>query len=200
MKYFNYKIARDFGFAPNPFGQYCTLATCKPKIRKAAIIGDWIIGTGTKELGCEHEIIYIMQVSEKLTFQEYWNDARFIYKKPVMNGSLVKTFGDNIYHKNEDGEWLQEDSHHSYSDGVLNKLNLDRDTRSNHVLISDNFYYFGKSSLSLPGNYAFIQRTGFKYLDISDGERIVCFVTSNFNPGLIDDPIQFSEFIRYNGK
>ncbi|WP_225761747.1 hypothetical protein [Acinetobacter sp. Marseille-P8610] len=34
MKIFSYVVSRDFGFAPNPFFNFCTLATCKPKIRK----------------------------------------------------------------------------------------------------------------------------------------------------------------------
>ena len=38
-----YVVDRDFGFAPNPFHGVCTLATCKPKIRKFAKVGDWII-------------------------------------------------------------------------------------------------------------------------------------------------------------
>ena len=44
MKLFSYILARDFGFAPNPFYSICSLATCKPIIRKKAQIGDWIIG------------------------------------------------------------------------------------------------------------------------------------------------------------
>jgi hypothetical protein len=43
-------VARDYGFAPNPFFGVCTLATCKPKIRKAAAIGDWVVGTGSSRL------------------------------------------------------------------------------------------------------------------------------------------------------
>ena len=41
-----YVVDRDFGFAPNPFHGYCTLATCKPKIRNGASIGNWIMGIG----------------------------------------------------------------------------------------------------------------------------------------------------------
>ena len=49
MKYFAYILAFDSGFAPNPFYGYCTLADCKPKIRKQAQVGDWIIGLGSKK-------------------------------------------------------------------------------------------------------------------------------------------------------
>src|SRR5712692_10528871 len=48
VKLYSYVVARDYGFAPNPFFGFCTLATCKPEIRKAAAIDDWVIGTGSK--------------------------------------------------------------------------------------------------------------------------------------------------------
>lgn len=47
MNLFSYIVARDYGFAPNPFPPYCTLATCKPGIRNSAQKGDWIIGLGS---------------------------------------------------------------------------------------------------------------------------------------------------------
>ena len=48
MRLHSYVVARDYGFAPNPFFGVCTLATCKPKIRSAAKLGDWVMGTGSK--------------------------------------------------------------------------------------------------------------------------------------------------------
>ncbi|HBR1668224.1 TPA: hypothetical protein L9M06_003178 [Klebsiella quasipneumoniae subsp. quasipneumoniae] len=68
---FSYKIVRDFGFAPNPFHDYCTLATCKPKIRNAAQPGDLIFGCGSSHLNLEDKLIYVMLVEEKMLFQEY---------------------------------------------------------------------------------------------------------------------------------
>ena len=48
MTIYSYVVARDYGFAPNPFYGCCTLATCKPIIRRMAQVGDWVIGTGSK--------------------------------------------------------------------------------------------------------------------------------------------------------
>lgn len=92
MRNFSYKIEHDFGLAPNPFGGYCTLAVCKSSIRsnKGLEVGSWIIGTGSKKLKNANKLIYAMQVGEKLTFNEYWNDPRFQYKKPIINGTLVQ--------------------------------------------------------------------------------------------------------------
>ncbi len=77
MAYFAYKITRDYGFAPNPFFGYCTLACCKPHIRARANVGDWIIGTGAIENNLLYHLIFLMRVTEKMTFEEYWSDERF---------------------------------------------------------------------------------------------------------------------------
>ena len=147
----SYIVARDYGFAPNPFHGYCTLATCKPKIRKYADIGDWVVGTGSKKRGRDGYLVYAMRVGETLSFDEYWNDPRFREKRPDMYASKKKAFGDNIYYiSNSDGSWFQADSHHSLRDGILNIHNLRRDTNANRVLISDDFVYFGGSGPKIP--------------------------------------------------
>ena len=102
---FSYILARDYGFAPNPFFGVCTLATCKPKIRQTASIGDWIIGTGSSKYGRQGYLIFAMRVTETMTFNEYWDDERFRRKKPNMMGSTKQAFGDNIYSR-DDGRSL----------------------------------------------------------------------------------------------
>lgn len=121
-KGYSYVVVRDYGFAPNPFWGVLTLATCKPIIRKNANVGDFVIGHATAAEG--NKIIYIMKVSKVITFDEYWNDKAFSIKKPIMNGSLTRMYGDNIYHHDENHEWIQEDSHHSLENGKINKDNL----------------------------------------------------------------------------
>ena len=44
---FSYTIPIDDGAAPNPFHGMCTLAICKPGIRRVAKKGDWIAGRRT---------------------------------------------------------------------------------------------------------------------------------------------------------
>ena len=116
---YSYCVARDYGFAPNPFYGFCTLATCKPIIRRKASVGDFIVGTGSKELGQQGKLVYAMRVSEAMSLDEYWADLRFQVKKPNLAGSLKKRFGDNVYHS-ANGSWCQEDSHHSHEDGTPN--------------------------------------------------------------------------------
>jgi hypothetical protein len=105
VRLYSYVVARDYGFAPNPFYGFCTLATCKPNIRKTAQVGDWVIGTGSKSKARDGQLVYAMRVSETMTFDEYWADPRFASKRPSLVGSLKQAFGDNIYHRTADGGW-----------------------------------------------------------------------------------------------
>lgn len=147
----SYIVARDYGFAPNPFYGYCTLATCKPNIRKAAVIGDWVVGTGSKTKQRDGHLVYVMQVSEVMTLDEYWRDPCFQNKRPDMRASMKKAFGDNIYHRNIDnGSWRQADSHHTLKDGAVNIHNLRRDTSVDKMLVSDDFIYFGGTGPQIP--------------------------------------------------
>lgn len=83
MKCFRYKLEHDYGFAPNPFNGFLTLATCKGFVRKNKNldIDDWVIGLGSVAMHNLNHLIFAMQVEEKLTFDQYWNDQRFDVKK-----------------------------------------------------------------------------------------------------------------------
>ena len=55
MAIYSYIITRDYGFAPNPFYGICTLATCKPRVRNNAQIGDWVLGFGSGRKGSKYD-------------------------------------------------------------------------------------------------------------------------------------------------
>ena len=150
---YTYVVRYDSGFAPNPFFGFCTLATCKPNIRKHAKIGDWIVGTGSSEINRNGCLVYAMKVTEVLSFEEYSSDARFKKKKPCLYGSYKMAAGDNIYELTADsGIWYQLDSYHSRPNGSPNSKHIQRDTSVNRVLISQapNFVYFGADGPLIP--------------------------------------------------
>ncbi|SRR6266446_6327599 len=154
MTLYSYVVARDYGFAPNPFYGVCTLATCKPLIRRHANVGDWVVGTGSKTKGLEGRLVFAMQVAEALTFNQYWVDPRFLNKRPHLDGSLKQALGDNIYHRNsKTGKWHQENSHHSFSDGRPNPHNIANDTQTDRMLIGVDFVYWGRSGPSIPERF-----------------------------------------------
>lgn len=152
MRLYSYVVARDFGFAPNPFYGFCTLATCKPDMRRTAQVGDCVIGTGSKSKGRDGHLVFAMFVTEAMTFDQYWADARFAPKRPSLRGSLKQAFGDNIY-RHHSGAWSQENSHHSLHDGSANPVNVEHDTRTDRVLISDRFVYWGGEGPEIPAKF-----------------------------------------------
>jgi hypothetical protein len=200
-----YVVDRDFGFAPNPFHGVCTLATCKSTIRRVAKIGDWIIGMGGGRLRATGRCIFAMNVSEKLTFEEYWSDPRFQDKKPVRNGSKKMLVGDNIYRK-EGGAWVQLDSHHSKSDGSTNPINLTKDTSANSVLISTCYFYFGAAAVEVPSKI--LENMGYKngrsHRKFRDDQSrdLIDWLERNFNRNrLLADPFDFTTAAdRYSGE
>lgn len=199
---FSYIITRDFGFAPNPFYGILTLATCKPKVREWSHVGDYLIGNSAKSSG--NKLIYMGKVDEILTFDQYWNDSRFQCKKPIMNGSYKTLYGDNIYHHDSEGNWQQVNSHHSYEDGSINMLNLNRDTgTTDHVLICHNFYYLGKSMIDIGDIFpkCIYRYIGQHAVPEENCKALWKYLEDNYQEeGLIDYPSLFRTFRRYNGK
>lgn len=172
MRLLTYIVARDFGFAPNPFYGYCTLATCKPRVRLSAAIGDWVVGTGAKtKYNLAGYLIYAMKVDEVMGFDSYWNDPRFLCKRPVLNGSLKQLYGDNIYHR-LDVQWIQADSHHSFDAGRPNPKNIERDTRVDRLLIARKFVYYGSAAPHIPEYFRPYQATGEDIWCIREGHRV----------------------------
>ena len=195
-----YVVARDFGFAPNPFHGYCTLATCKPKIRNTAQVQDWVIGMGGSRLKATGRCIYAMRITDKITFDEYWSNPMYIDKKPIRNGSRKMMVGDNIYHFDKvQKKWQQADSHHSNEDGSVNQKNLSTDTKSDKVLISRYFFYFGKEAPCVPRHLleaiGYKNQIGHRVFEDKTARCLTEWLHNSFIGSLnqvIDDPFDFS--------
>ncbi len=196
-----YVVDRDFGFAPNPFHGVCTLACCKYQIRSSARLGDWVFGVGGGRLKATGRCIFAMRVSETLTFEEYWIDPRYRAKRPIRNGSRVMMLGDNIYHRESASEpWSQENSHHSRPDGTPDITNVETDTRTNRVLISDHFVYFGTEAPTIPGDVlqalGYSNRRGHRVFDLDEAGQLLSWfeAASRGQIGVVlGDPFQFRD-------
>ena len=139
MKAFSYVVETDSGFAPNPFWGYCTLATCKPRIRKAAKVGDWVFGFGPASWRMEGKLIFAMRVDEVIPFEIYDQDPRFQSKKPSFSGTFQQRCGDTIYFKDPNNGWQQRESFHCEDDVKHNLSGI-------NILVSQYFWYFGKKA------------------------------------------------------
>ena len=207
MKLYSYIITRDFGFAPNPFYGYCTLATCKPRIRCSASIGDVIVGVGSgaHNSPLKNKLVYAMIVQEKMTYDEYWIDDRFRQKKPIMSGSLMQMYGDNIYHTDSNtGLFVQENSHHSYDEGETNYKNYNRDVPGQYVLISQEYWYWGGVGINIPSKFLCLSNVVRNHIVVNDENFIIDFLLwlrSLEDSGIIEFPYYFSQpFRRYKGE
>lgn len=196
-----YVVDRDLGFAPNPFHGFCTLATCKPRVRNSAQIGDWVIGVGGSRLKATGRCIFAMKVTDKITFNDYWNGEEYKDKKPVRNGSKTMLLGDNIYwHDCATNVWHQAHSHHSLPDGSLNEYNRDRDTQSKNVLISRHFYYFGSDAPMIPNqilhNIGFVNGIGHRKYTIQQAAPLVDWLFETYANSInliLADPFDFDK-------
>ena len=148
MKLFSYIVTHDTGFSPNPFWGFCTLADCKPAIRRTAQVGDWIVGLSPRANG--NRFIFAMEVNEILDYAQYYRDQRFVNKRPDYTKEYViyKT-GDNIYKPLKYGGFQQLRSIHSNGENENPKTKV-HDLGGMNVLIGSRFHYFGASGPDLP--------------------------------------------------
>jgi len=137
--------------APNPYYGVCTLAVCKPQIRKYVLDGDWVVGLSPRSFG--NKLVYAMKVSEVLSFATYYRDPEYSQKIPNMRSDdYVFRVGDNFYQPLENGTFKQLWSRHSNPDGTENEMHKTRDLSGVHVLVGRDFYYFGSASIKLPAS------------------------------------------------
>lgn len=201
-KILSYVVHYDSGFAPNPFFGYCTLATCKPRIRNAAEVGDWIIGTGSNAKKIKHgdRLVFAMRVTEETNFDSYWREERFYYKRPLRNGSRKQQCGDNIYYRScTDSPWEQLDSFHTHPNAKITKDHISRDTSVDRVLISDDYYYYGGEGPEIP--MSFRGKPDFNIVKSGSGERhikdlqqidqVIEWLRSNGESGYIGEPLEW---------
>lgn len=144
MKLLAYIVKHDSGFSPNPFGGVCTLACCKPAIRRTATPGDIVIGTGSAHHGLTGHLIYAMRVGAVLPYEDYWE--RYPSKRPSLKNA-VKKRGDNVWHRDAFGNWC------GALDALHDERHRDRDLRGRNALISDKFFYFGSQAIPIPGEF-----------------------------------------------
>jgi len=207
-----YKMTHDTGFAPNPYHDVLTLATCKPTIRRCAEVGYWLSGWAANMVhGKKTELyknkaqmlIYLAKVSYKIPFEKYWReypkkqqpDNTFIeignecYKScgnsTTSKSDDTSSCGDNIYEPKEGEEQgfkLHENPHHG-------KANKAHDLSGKNVLVCKEFYYFGIENaidiIKILGIKDFVVPRCKKIsLDNEIAKNIINYITQNYKSGI----------------
>jgi hypothetical protein len=204
MKLASYVIKVDKGFAPNPFGGFCTLAACTPNRAMLKLEdGDWIVGNSSKKRG--HKLVYAMRVSSTLEFYQYFDDARFQMKKPRKNAAWENLCGDNIYFKNKSGSYEQAFTQYHSKPHYLEKDTGAR-TRSGErpkVYVSDYFFYFGENAPPFPDRFKELiyAGRGCRYAtDSSLAQEFVRWLADTYEPGINGLPHDREESTGHSGK
>ncbi|MDH5784298.1 MAG: hypothetical protein OEZ16_01660 [Chromatiales bacterium] len=154
MKLYSYVITHDYGFAPNPFGGFLTLATCMPQIRRSAQIGDWLMGTGSTDGVGVDRLIFLAKITGKPSLADYSILDKYRIKIPNSCEEKWAKRGDNIYFQNADGEWNQR------SNPFHGEEEMAHDLSGLNVLVCDEFWYFGASAPIIPVEHRHLIKKG----------------------------------------
>ena len=155
---FSYIVKYDWGAAPNPYWEYCTLVICKPRIRSSAKIGDWVVGSGSSNNPYDgkdysNKIVYAMKITDKAKLEKYnkycTENSKYgkkLEKKiPKYNSKkYAERMGDCIYYN------ISYDPNKAdLRIGVHGEDCIEHDLKSRHVLISNHYYYFGDKAIEI---------------------------------------------------
>lgn len=189
---YSYKMTNDVGFAPNPFHRVLTLATCKPQIRATKKLGDIIAGFTSKTLNGDRvgfeRLVFIMKVTSIIDYDSYYSDQRFKLKKPK-SGDGIGMRGDNIYYR-ENGIYKQAITYFHRSE-----REMAHDLGSDRVLVSNDFFYFGRAAIPVDRFGINIPKGqssyGVKTADIKKVNALWDFLKMNFIKNTLVGPPHF---------
>lgn len=104
---YSYVLRYDSGLAPNPFFGTCTLVVCKPRIRRSAQVGDWVVGLcpaaqrraafGDAETP---GVVYAMEVTDALEMEAYDAHTRAVLPGKIpdpLSDDPARRAGDSLY-------------------------------------------------------------------------------------------------------
>jgi hypothetical protein len=176
MKLYSYTLRYDSGAAPNPFWGICTLAICKPAIRLAAEVDDWIVGLGSTKspIGdISDHVVYAMKVTSKMTLEEYDQFCKtFVPKKKPdwRNRDYRMRMGDCIYN------YIAGSASPKMRTGVHIEENMEKDLSGLYALVSKQYYYFGDKPVKLPDELRPIMHTTQGHKSDANQEYVEPFV------------------------
>jgi hypothetical protein len=132
-RFYVYKCVADTGGAPCVDRGLLSLCICKPDIRSTAREGDFIFAFGSNSETPANRLVYVAEVTEKLTQGEYY---------------LLEEYQDRsdcIYERALNGRFMiREDArHHGSKEAMIKDIGRPPRYRRANSLVSTNFRYFG---------------------------------------------------------
>ncbi len=143
VKIWRYVLATDNGLAPCIDNGVLSLCCCKPRIRKGANVGDYVMGFMPIRFARKGPLLaWVGVISEKLTMGDY--QAKY----PDRQDAIYKRDG---YHS--DG---RENLSHNGGDYHLDPANQTRDKNGIYALLCKPFWYWGGTPFPVPENFHFL--------------------------------------------
>ena len=165
MSVYLYIVPVDDGAAPNPYGGVCTLAICKPNIRKIANQEDWLVG-----LDSQFKLIYTMKITTLMTMKDYdtYTKENLPIKVPNKTSkNIEEQMGDSVYDFSNDEIKLRPSVH--------SRCTKEMDLAGKNVLLSTYFYYFGKETKTLPKEFENIVNIDIDFIKLTDDLQNIFF-------------------------
>jgi len=168
---FKYVIKHDGGTAPCVDNGLLSLCICKPKIRRVAKAGDWVIATGSKQTVSKvPKIVFAAKITKKLSMETY----------ALENNNR----SDSIYEF--DGFSLIHNGSPIHSDEKAQAV----DKSGINCLLSEKFWYFGENAIELPNDLYSLYHYGRGHGKINDEEMLNLLENYllNIPTGIIGEP------------
>ena len=205
-----YKMVWDTEFAPNPHHGVLTLATCKPRIRKYAEVGDWISGwTAVRvhdknnkihQFPDKEKLIYLAKVTKKIKYKDYWKEYTDKRPHPLEDVEPISSTdkkgkkeydetrydsGDNIYEPDKDNkdQFIQK-----RNGGGHGNRDKEHDLKGEYILICEEFYYFGVNhACEIPDQISPRPIPRWKKVSSTDDkiESFINFIKDHYKSGII---------------
>lgn len=176
VKLYSYCVRFDNGTAPNPYWGWCTLAICKPAIRRAASEGDWIVGTGSKNDprgDLSGRVIFVMQVTDIIALEDYDAFAGDYCPRKIPRPTAADwrwRLGDAIYDFSTRPASIRPGDHgHTIH-------HRRHDLGGSNVLTSRTFWYFGGDGPKLKGRLRTLVIQGKGHRSTMNGTLLPSFL------------------------
>ena len=173
MVLFSYRVRFDHGSAPNPFWGVCTLVICKPRVRRVARAGDWVVGTGSADSPAgdlSGSVIYAVRVSRTLSMRAYdaWSAGHRGKRPEPGHPDPRRRVGDSIYDFASAPPRVRP--------GVHTEAHRGHDLSGRRALLSDRFVYFGRAAARLPPHLLGVVKNGPGHRSASNASLAEPFV------------------------
>ena len=168
---FKYVITHDEGKAPCVDNGLLTLCICKPKIRRVAVPGDWVIATGSKvRVSKTPKIVFAAKITKKISMETY------ALEDNKRSDSIYEFDGFSLIHN---GSSIHRDEKAQAAD----KSGI-------NCLFSQKFWYFGPNAIELPNDLSSLYHYGIGHGKINNEKMFNLLENYLFNipNGIIGEP------------